>query len=120
MTLKRAQVLTVIAFLVSGCAMAQLHPGSVSTLDSKSFDVLLIAQAVIDQARSELAAGSLPDTLKPALNRLIDAYNVARTSWLTYRNAVKAGGAANVQTMQNAMNILSAALNAFQGARSIP
>lgn len=113
-------VLAIAILLLQSCAMVPLHPGAVSKLDSQSFDVLLIAQAVIDQGRAELAAGSLPEGLRPGLMRLIDAYNIARSAWLTYRNAVKAGTAVNEQTMKSAMETLSAALNAFQRSRAIP
>jgi len=113
-----AAVLAILLF--TSCAMPRLHPGAVSKLDSQVYDTLLIAQAVIDQARIELTAGTLPEALKPALMRLIDSYNVARTSWLTYRNAVKAGQTADAAGMNRTIAILSAALDSFQSSRSIP
>jgi len=106
--------------LLTSCAMPRLHPGALNRADSSSYDVLLVAKAVIDQARVELTAGTLPDTLKPALMRLIDSYNIARTSWLTYRNAVKAGQTADAAGMNRTIAILSAALDSFQSSRSIP
>ena len=56
--------------------------------DSAAYDTLLIAQATIDQARTASETGRLPLGAAGALKTLIGSYNVARESWLTYRNAV--------------------------------
>jgi len=104
--------------LLASCAM-HVHPGSVNRADSAAYDVLLISQAVIDQARVELGAGTLPDTLRPGLQRLVESYNTARTSWLTYRNAVLVGQAVDAGGMNRAITALSAALDAFQRSRPI-
>lgn len=108
--------------LLTSCAADSyiLHPGAVSRADSIAYDSLLIAQAIIEHSRTEFAAGTLPDTLKPGFNRLIESYNLARATWLTYRAAVKAGGSANEQALLSAMAALNASLQAFQSARAIP
>ncbi len=117
---QRQQVIVLmIALLLTSCAAVQLHPGAVNKADSSAYDVLLIAQAVVDQSRAEVTAGTLPENLKPSLMKLIDSYNVARMSWLTYRNAVKVGQSANSATLNAAINTLSNALNTFQSSRSI-
>jgi len=116
----RVHVGLAMLLFLTACAMVQLHPGAVNKIDSSAYDVLLISQAVIDQARVEVTAGTLPENLKPGLMRLIDAYNAARTSWLTYRNAVKAGQQnTSAGGLHNALDVLSAALDAFQNSRSI-
>jgi len=76
---------------VSGCvARYTLHPGALDKTDSAAYDVLLIAQSTIDQARMLHQAGRLPRPAAEALNRLIEAYNIARESWLIYRGAPSA------------------------------
>lgn len=117
---RQRSALLLAVLLLTSCAAVQLHPGAVNKGDSSAYDVLLIAQAVIDQARVEVNSGTLPDTLKPGLMRLIDSYNIARMSWLTYRNAVKSGASPSATAMNTAVSGLSAALDAFQSARSIP
>src|SRR4029077_8991599 len=65
-----------------------IHPGALNTVDSAAYDTLLIASTTIDQARVAYQAGQLPQDSKDALNTLVQAYNVARDSWLTYRGAL--------------------------------
>jgi hypothetical protein len=60
-----------------------VHPGALNQTDSASYDALLIAETVIDQAKA--ASPGPPDA---TLKALIDSYNVARQSWLTYRGAI--------------------------------
>lgn len=108
-----------LILLMLGCAAVQIHPGAVNKADSQAYDVLLIAQAVIEQARGEADAGKLPEQIKPALNNLVSAYNIARTSWLTYRAAVKASQPADGSGLSRTMNSLTAALNAFNNSRSV-
>ena len=76
---------------VSSCvARYTVHPGALDKTDSAAYDVLLIAQSTIDQARILYQAGQLPGAAAEALNRLIEAYNIARESWLIYRGAPSA------------------------------
>jgi hypothetical protein len=60
-----------------------VHPGALNQTDSAAYDALLIAETVIDQAKA--ANPGPPDGV---LKRLIESYNVARVSWLTYRGAI--------------------------------
>lgn len=74
---------------VSACAAHYaIHPGAINATDSAAYDALLVAETAIDQARLDLKAGQLPSSAKGPLNSLIQTYNVARESWLTYRGAV--------------------------------
>src|SRR5690349_19179495 len=89
--MKTLTVILVLPLLFSTTACAahyQMHPGSLNPTDSAAYDALLIAETAIDQARTALQGGSLPETIRPALNTLIRSYNVARESWLTYRGAL--------------------------------
>ena len=73
---------------VSSCvARYSVHPGALNKTDSTAYDVLVIAQSTIDQARILYQAGQLPGSAAEALNKLIAAYNIARESWLIYRGA---------------------------------
>lgn len=123
-----ASVLTVVlaAMLVvpvSGCATHYLvHPGSLSTDDSGAYDALLIAQATIDQARTSLQAGQLPGTAKDPLNALINAYNLAHASWLTYRGALATNvpSAAYLSQLTQNLTDLTNAILAFKGVQNEP
>src|SRR5689334_4955510 len=75
--------------LTAACtAHYKLHPGALNTADSAAYDTLLIAEAAIDQARTENQTRPFSAEAKDALNTLIRSYNVAREAWLTYRGAV--------------------------------
>ncbi len=74
---------------VASCAARYtIHPGSVNRTDSAAYDTLLIAEATVDQARTDYQAGHLSSGAKEPLDVLIRSYNVARESWLTYRGAI--------------------------------
>jgi hypothetical protein len=86
-------ILILLVLSASSCAAHyRIHPGALSTTDSAAYDALLVAQAAIDQARVDFKAGELPEKAKDPLNVLIQAYNVARDSWLTYRGAITTSG----------------------------
>src|SRR4051812_8706811 len=83
-------VIVLLLLALTACAARQhWHPSAVSKLDSAAYDVLLIAEATIDEARRQFAAVTeIPAAVKDPLNALIASYNVARAAWLTYRGAV--------------------------------
>jgi hypothetical protein len=104
-------------FSVSGCAAHYtVHPGALNVTDSSAYDALLIAQAMIDQARTAYQAGQLPEAAKDPLNALIQAYNVAHDSWLTYRGAVSTSSPPDVYFDQLTKNI-SDLTNAIQALK---
>jgi hypothetical protein len=65
-----------------------IHPGALNTAASAAYDTLLIAESTITQAQADYQAGKFTGE-KDALNKLVGAYNVARQSWITYRNAIQ-------------------------------
>jgi hypothetical protein len=78
-----------------------VHPGALNTADSAAYDLLRIAQDVIDQARmDQLSPGG-----KDALGALISSYNVARESWLTYRTAVSTNAPSDQYAQQLTKNL---------------
>jgi hypothetical protein len=81
----------IIPFLFSTTACAahySIHPGAINTTDSAAYDALLIGKTTIDDAKAAYQAGELPANTKDALNALVQSYDVARDSYLTYRSAV--------------------------------
>ncbi len=70
-----AYVLIVVLLLVTAACAARItmHPGALNKTDSASYDALLIAEAAIDQARTEYQAQRLPDAAKGPLDTLIQS-----------------------------------------------
>src|SRR5262245_52405507 len=98
-----------LAFAATGCAARYtVHPGSLNKADSVAYVTLLFAQKAIDQAKTT--------TPSAALNALIQAYNVARNSWLTYRGALATNTPADMYLQQLNSNLLGLenAIRAFE------
>ena len=83
------------------------------------YDALLVAQAMIDEPRTHTDTAPLPGGAKDALNTLIQSYNVARDSWLTYRGAVATHTPADIYVGRLSQNLsdLSNAIHAFKEAQ---
>ena len=78
-----------LVFSTTACAAHYtVHPGSLNTIDSAAYDTLLGAKAAIDQAKVDNKTTPLTAGAKDTLNDVIQAYNLARDAWLTYRGAV--------------------------------
>jgi hypothetical protein len=96
-----------IVFSTTACAVHYtVHPGALNTGDSAAYDALRIAESVIDQARVENQTRPLPTDVKDALNVLVQSYNVARVSWLTYRGAIAANLPSDAYFAQLTENLL--------------
>jgi hypothetical protein len=82
-------LLTIPPFLATACTTRYaIHPGALTRTDSAAYDTLLIAEAAIDQARREYTDGHLGSGAKEPLDTLVQTYNLARASWLAYRDAI--------------------------------
>src|SRR5437773_11377545 len=82
-------LVALLAAATSACAARYtIHPGALNKTDSAAYDILLVAETAIDQARLDYKSGQLPAGAKPALDALVRSYNLARDSWLTYRDAI--------------------------------
>src|SRR5207244_11399776 len=69
-----AGLLLALLLLASACVPRYtVRPGALNKTDSAVYDALLIAEATIDQARTQLQAGQLPGEAKDALNGLAQA-----------------------------------------------
>lgn len=75
----------------SSCATRAPRSGALTQLDSDAYDALLVAQAALSEGKRAYAAGELPPEAKDVINNAGKAYNIARASWLTYRDAVATG-----------------------------
>jgi len=79
---------------LSGCATA-LHPGAVNKFDSDSWDALLTAQTMLEQASADPTITGDPAS-KAVLNKAIAAYDTAESAWqLWHSSAVAAKAAGN-------------------------
>ena len=106
--------------LLSGCAVHYaMHPGALNKADSVAYDALLVAEAAIDQARTEYADKQLPPATKDALNTLIQSYNLARDAWLMYRGALATNVPADAYFTQLNKNLsdLTDAVRKFEEAK---
>jgi hypothetical protein len=103
--LKLITVLLLAPLLLATPACAAhyvVHPGALNAADSAAYDLLTIAQGIIDQARTQ----QLSAEGKSALDRLIQSYNVARAAWLTYRGAVSTNVASDQYAQQLTKNLI--------------
>jgi hypothetical protein len=111
-------LLAPLVFPAAACAAYYtVHPGALNLSDSAAYDTLLIAQAAIDQARAADQTRALPAAEKDALNTLVQSYNVARESWLTYRGAIADNVPADEYFQQLSKNLvdLADAIRMFKG-----
>jgi len=76
--------LALLLLLSIGCAKT-IRPGSIDAVDSRTYDTLLIAQSILDNAKIAVVQGKLTDSAKPVINRMGEAYNLLRDLWLQYR-----------------------------------
>jgi len=109
-----------LLLVTPACAMHySVHPGALNPADSAAYDTLLIAESTIDQARLDLNSGELPAGAKPALDALVESYNIARDSWLTYRGAISSNAPADLYLSQLNQNLtdLAGAIRTLEEAK---
>lgn len=115
--MKKLAVLLLLASTV-GCAgkkAVAVHPGSISDYDSYAYDLLLVEQAAITEARAQYTAGSLPPAAHDPLNQAIKQYNATEAIWQAYHAT---GG--DSTALQQAINALVAAVGTLQGLLGKP
>jgi hypothetical protein len=109
---------------VGGCA-GRTPPvvGSVNQFDSNAYLTLVTTDNIIQGCKRDLTAGVFPaniaEYVKPALNGLIQAYNVANVAYTGYHAAAVAGTVTVVQQTQvtNALNNVQTATTTLIAAR---
>lgn len=104
-----------------GCGKAHAPlVGAVNQFDSDTYLTLVTIDNTIQTTRADLQAGNFPINItanvKTALNALINAYNIANSSYQIYHNEALAGTAtqneqvevqAKVQSASNSLAILT-------------
>ena len=114
--------LLILAAGAAACtAHYKLHPGALNMADSAAYDTLLVAEAAIDQAREENQRRPFSAEAKDSLNRLIQAYNITREAWLTYRGAVAANVSSDqyFQQLNRNLSDLAAAIEALKNKEEV-
>jgi|SRR5438093_3353687 len=109
-----------ILLSVSACrAHYPIHPGALNMADSAAYDTLLVAEAMIDDARVAYQLGRLPMGATDLLNTLIHSYNLTRQSWLTYRGAMATHVAPDIyfDALTENLKDLTTAIRAFEEAK---
>lgn len=102
-----------LCFLLTGCAAKiPVHPGSISNLDSYTYDVLLVEQDAINNAKTAFQAGTIPAAAKGPLNDAIKQYDVALGAWQGYH----AGLTKDTTALQSAIDALIGAVAALEQA----
>ena len=116
----------------SACAARYtVHPGALNKTDSAAYDMLLVAETAIDQARLAFKSGQLPGGARPALDALVRSYSLyygcalsrlrfaARDSWLTYRDAIAGNGPAAVYLRELNRNLIDllTAIRSFEESK---
>ena len=116
-------LVALLAAATSACAARYtIHPGALNKTDSAAYDILLVAETAIDQARLDYKSGQLPAGAKPAFEALVQSYNIiygcalprlrfaARDSWLAYRSAIATNAPAAVYFSQLNQNLTDLAV----------
>ena len=104
-------LVALLAAATSACAVRYtIHPGALNKTDSAAYDILLVAETAIDQARLDYKSGHLPAGAKPAFDALINSYNIARESWLAYRSAIAPNAPAAVYFSELNQNLTDLAV----------
>jgi hypothetical protein len=77
--------LLAMCIVACGVNVKARHPNAIDQLDSNTYDTLIVAQSVLDNAKVAVKQGKLPDSAKPVINAGGTAYSVVRELWLEYR-----------------------------------
>jgi hypothetical protein len=101
-------VLIVLAVMSNvGChtKAAIPHPNQLNSFDGQAYDRLTEAQAVLNEAKAQYAAGKLPVASKTVINDTGNIYNVGYAAWLNYRDIVQGKTAGDPQLAQQTLLI---------------
>lgn len=94
----------------SGCAKKiAVHTNAVSNLDSYAYDLLIVEQDSISQARRDFQAGNLPAEAKAPLNAAIAQYDTTLAAWNSYH-----ASQGDATKLQEALNALVATVGELQ------
>lgn len=104
--------LLVLVLSMAGCAKkVAVHPNSISNLDSYAYDLLLVEQDSLNEAKAAWLTGTIHgDTVKSVLNGVILQYNFAEEQWQQYH-----ASGANADTLQKALDALVLGMGQISG-----
>lgn len=108
----------IVLLMLSACAKT-IRPGAVDVADSRAFDVLGTAAVSIEELKKTCPSGPTspcPQAQKDAINKIIDAYNLARMTWLEYRDLVKTGKSASAEQLSALLTRVILAGNEYRKA----
>lgn len=103
---RKATAVLVICLMLAACGGKNyvVHPGALSTFDSKAYDALIAWNGALTQAKVDFEAGKIPAGAKNLINKTGAVYNGARSAWQAYRAAVRAGQSTDAATAQAEFN----------------
>ncbi len=93
--MKRLPVLFLMVMVLGGCAgrnpLTIYRPNARTPLEEKAYNALKVSDRLITEAERSNAAGTLPEFMRPIVNGLIDAHELALTSFENYALVIGTG-----------------------------
>lgn len=93
--MRRVTPLLLLVFILAGCAgrnpLTIYRPNARTPLEQRSYNTLLVSERMISTAEASNAAGTLPEFMRPIVDGLIDAHNLAKVSADAYVALIDAG-----------------------------
>ncbi len=84
-----------LVLLIPGCAARDVinieRPNARTDLEEKAYNLLLVSETIISRAERSNAAGTLPEFMKPVMNKIIDLHNDTREAANSYVELLEAG-----------------------------
>ena len=93
--MKRLPVLFLMVMVLGGCAgrnpLTIYRPNARTPLEEKAYNALKVSDRLITEAERSNAAGTLPEFMRPIVNGLIDAHELALTGFENYALVIGTG-----------------------------
>lgn len=110
--------------LIAGCTkqVHPKHPNQLNDLDGYAYDSLTVAQASLDEAKAQLASGKFDDRRSSAVEIINGggaSYDLARTTYVAYRDAASLNAAILPYLEQRLRDDLQAMAAAVGKVRSL-
>jgi len=102
---RKLAVLLILILLDLGCAKHpySVHPGSLSNFDSQAADALVLYQANLNQAKSNIEMGLWPRDWSPEVDKAGELYNTTLQAYLVYRGVAKGVTKGDIAALQTAI-----------------
>lgn len=93
--MKRLPVLFLTLMILGGCAgrnpLTIYRPNARTPLEEKAYNALKVSERLITEAEKSNEAGTLPEFMRPIVNGLIDAHELALTAFENYALVIGTG-----------------------------